>query len=89
MELDAIDCLVPDGIGKLLKFIQKRINLTDHTFEKEAFDKYVHHTSCSKGESFVWYKMKKRPLIAVSRKSSTMPRRPVKTNTVQMMESLH
>ena len=56
MELDANDYLVPDGIDKLLMVVQKRINLTDHTFEKEAFETYFHPISRSRGESFVRYK---------------------------------
>jgi len=48
MELKSGDFQTEDGIERLLKFIQKRINLTDYKFEQEAFEKYFHHLSRTK-----------------------------------------
>ena len=56
MELQSGDYQTDDGIERLLNFIKKRINLTDYTFEQEAFEKYFHHISRTKGESLVKYK---------------------------------
>jgi len=56
MELKSGDYQTEDGIERLLKFIQKRINLTDYKFEQEAFEKYFHHISRTKGESIIKYK---------------------------------
>ena len=38
MELSAADYLVPDGVGQLLVFIRKRLNIRELDLEAEAFE---------------------------------------------------
>ena len=55
MELNATDFQVDDGVEQLLRFIRKRLHITDLNLETEAFDKYFAQLARKKGETLMTY----------------------------------
>ncbi len=55
MELSATDFQVDDGVEKLLRFIRKRLHITDLNLETEAFEKYFAQLARKKGETLMKY----------------------------------